>query len=126
MADDPLLLDAERVLGLAAGSVRHSSRTDPWVDRLGMFRDNRATAKYAAECKTEHFVLRPNESNLDCWRVSTEFILSTVLQVPKERQTNAQARNVASIMRGFGWATRDFKFGRKTGKGYWKLYGSQS
>ena len=121
MADDPLLSDAERVLELAAGSVRQPSRTDPWVGRLAMFRDNKATAKYAAECKTEHFVLRPNESNLDCWRVSTEFILSVVLQVPKDRQNKAQAKNVASIMRGFGWARRDFKFGRKTGKGYWRL-----
>jgi hypothetical protein len=119
MADD-LLSDAERVLELAAGSVRRTI-PDPWVDRLGMFRDNRATAKYAAECKTDHLALLPNESNLDCWRVSTEFILSTVLQVPKDRQNNAQAKKVANIMRDFGWKTRDFKFGRKTGKGYWKL-----
>jgi hypothetical protein len=120
MTHDDLVADAERVLGLAA-SQHTRLIPDPWAELLGMFRDNKATAKYAAEHKTDHLALLPNESNLDCWRVSSEFILSTILQVPKPRQNNAQAKKVAGIMRGFGWKTRDFKFGRKTGKGYWRL-----
>jgi len=109
--------------------VRQHSRMipDPWIDLLAMFRDNDATANYAPEFKASfgtenpHFALRTNESNLSYWRVSSEFILTSILKIPPDRQTNAQAKKLATTMRNFGWQTKDFKFGSKTGKGYWKL-----
>src|SRR5258707_15179970 len=37
------------------------------------------------------------------WRVSTDYLLTHVLDLPKERQTNNHTKRVASLMRGLGW-----------------------
>jgi predicted P-loop ATPase len=101
---------------------RQESRVaaDPWADRLGMLRDEDDLIAFARE-SVNNIQVHPNESNLLCWRVSSEFILSSLLNIPPERQNNAQAKKVANIMRKFGWALKDFKFAGKVGKGYWRV-----
>jgi hypothetical protein len=127
-------LFAEAVMGEATGEslvlpeelwpdaeVRQESRVaaDPWADKLGMLREDSDIELYSSGSNGNILAL-PNESGIMCWRVSSEFVLTTLLGIPPERQNNAQAKKVAGIMRKFGWESKDFRFGSKIGKGYWK------
>jgi len=59
-----------------------------------------------------------DESGISCWRVPSEYILSTFLNIPAEKQNTAQAKKLKQIMQNFGWQHKDLKFSGKVAKGY--------
>jgi predicted P-loop ATPase len=90
---------------------------DPWADELWMLCEEVDLIKFAATTAGSIQCV-PDESGILCWRVSSEYILSTILKIPPEKQNNSQAKKVKAIMQNFGWRHKDFKFSGKVGKGY--------
>jgi hypothetical protein len=82
-----------------------------------MFREEADLITFAANTAGSIQCL-PDESGISCWRVSSEYILSTILKIPPDRQNNAQAKKVKAIMQSLGWQHKDFRFSGKVGKGY--------
>ena len=60
------------------------------------------------------------------WRVSTDFLLTDVVGLPKERQFPNHTKRLASIMRGLGWARPDtvLRIGKQVKRGFTKPPGS--
>ena len=56
------------------------------------------------------------------WRVSTDYLLSDVLGLPKERQHNTHTKRLADAMRSLGWKRNDnsMRIGTKVQRGYFK------
>src|SRR5262249_25015504 len=54
------------------------------------------------------------------WRVATDFLLTDLLSVPKERQTINHTKRLASIMRGLGWFRSDtpIRIGKHIKRGF--------
>jgi predicted P-loop ATPase len=100
---------------------RQESRliVDPWTDNLGMLREEEDIANFAPGTSGSIQSV-PDESGILHWRVSSEYISSSILNIPPDRQNNTQCKKVAAIMRKFGWELKDFKFHGKVGKGYTK------
>jgi predicted P-loop ATPase len=90
---------------------------DPWADQLWMFREEADIIEFA-KITAGSVQCLPDESGILYWRVLSEYILSTILKIPQEKQSNAQAKKVKAIMTSFGWKHKDFKFSGKVGKGY--------
>ena len=59
-----------------------------------------------------------NAAGESVWRVTSEYILTTVMNISPERQGPPQFKKVAAIMRKWGWTKIDFRFGAKMCKGY--------
>src|SRR5262249_35847086 len=53
------------------------------------------------------FVKAANTLGRPEWRVATDFLLTDLLNLPKDRQTNNHTKRLASIMRGLGWDRSD-------------------
>jgi predicted P-loop ATPase len=90
---------------------------DPWADKLWMFREEAGIIEFA-KISAGSVQCVPDESGISCWRISSEYILSTILNISPEKQNTAQAKKLKAIMRNFGWQHKDFKFSGKVGKGY--------
>jgi hypothetical protein len=73
---------------------------DPWEDlilaQLSKLQKNKARMDGL-------FALAADAMGDPEWRVSTDYLLTHVLDLPKERQTNNHTKRVASLMRGLGW-----------------------
>jgi putative DNA primase/helicase len=56
------------------------------------------------------------------WRVSTDFLLTDILGLPKERQFQNHTKRLASIMRGLGWFRPDtvIRIGKHIKRGFVK------
>jgi hypothetical protein len=56
------------------------------------------------------------------WRVSTDFLLTDVLNLPKERQNNNHTKRLAGIMRSLGWIRSEevMRFGKEVKRGFTK------
>ena len=54
------------------------------------------------------------------WRVASDFLLTDLLCLPKERQTNNHTKRLASIMRGLGWSRSDtpIRIGKHIKRGF--------
>jgi predicted P-loop ATPase len=107
-----------------AAEARQESRliSDPWADMLWMFREETDIIKFA-ENSAGSVQCLPDESGISCWRVSSEYILSTILKTPPEKQNTAQAKKLKGIMQNFGWQHKDFRFSGKVAKGYMRKRG---
>jgi len=99
--------------------ARQESRliSDPWADTLWMLREEPDIINFA-ETSAGSVQCLPDESGSLCWRVSSEYILSTILKIPPDKQNPAQAKKLKPIMQNFGWQHKDFKFSGKVAKGY--------
>lgn len=91
--------------------------SDPWADRLGMLCAKDDLIKFAPVSGGNIEQVTNGEGEL-VWRVTSEFILTTVLKIAPDRQNNAQFKKVAAIMRKWGWTKMDFRFHGKMSKGY--------
>jgi predicted P-loop ATPase len=122
---------AEAVVGEATGEAlylpeelwpdaekRQESRLipDPMADKLWMFREEADIIDFAK--KSGSVQCFSDESGISCWRVPSEYILSTFLNIPAEKQNTAQAKKLKQIMQNFGWQHKDLKFSGKVAKGY--------
>ena len=56
------------------------------------------------------------------WRASTDYLLTNVLSVPKERQHNNHTKRLAGIMRRLGWTRSEeaLRFGKVVKRGFVK------
>jgi predicted P-loop ATPase len=63
--------------------------SDPWADRLGMFREKDDLIKFAPMSGGNVEQVTNAEGEL-VWRVTSEFILTAVLKIAPDRQNNAQ------------------------------------
>jgi predicted P-loop ATPase len=61
------------------------------------------------------------------WRVSTDYLLTDVLTLPKERQNNNHTKRLAGIMRGLGWLRSEtpMRFGKAVARGFRKSCGER-
>ena len=91
--------------------------SDPWADRLGMLCAKDDLIKFAP-MSGGNIEQVTNGEGESVWRVTSEFILTTVLKIAPDRQSNAQFRKVAGIMRKWGWTKIDFRSHGKMSKGY--------
>jgi predicted P-loop ATPase len=91
--------------------------SDPWADRLRMFREKDELVKFAAG-SSGNIEQVTNAEGESVWRVTSEFILTAILRLAFDRQGNAQFKKVAGIMRKWGWTKVDFRFQGKMSKGY--------
>ena len=93
---------------------------DPWEDELsGVL--NRFTAKGIV---IEGSFAKGSDKNGDPeWRVATDYLLSNVLDLPKERQNNNHTKRLAGIMRRLGWVRSEevIRFGKVVKRGFTKL-----
>jgi len=57
------------------------------------------------------------------WRVGSDWLLTDVLQIPKERQGNNHAKRLAAVMRDLGWRHPDapIRIGKVIRRGFTKL-----
>jgi predicted P-loop ATPase len=92
---------------------------DPWEDTLAPV--------LAGMIRTENVVggsfVKASDAKGDPeWRVSTDFLLSNVLGLPKERQNNNHTKRLAGIMRSLGWVRSEavMRFGKAVGRGFTK------
>ena len=85
----------------AAAQQQARMELDPWEDVLA----TKLTRLQEKQTKIDGaFMLAADGSGNPEWRVSTDYLLATVLSLSKERQTNNHTKRLAGIMRSLGWA----------------------
>ena len=96
---------------------------DPWEDIISM--------ELARACLTraprDGFVRAANVDGDPEWRVSTDYLLTTVLGLSRERQHNNHTKRLAGIMRHLGWAHPEtpMRFGKFLARGFTKPCGDE-
>lgn len=105
--------------GDAAAAAEARMEIDPWMEviaaRLELLEEKGKTldGKYS---------LMTDDRGEPEWRISSEWLMSEVLKIPKERQTIAVAKNLVGIMRRLRWEYNDktMKIGKLPNRGYRK------
>src|SRR5262249_14440208 len=91
---------------------------DPWEDTIAreLARLIRlASRRFEGSFVIEGSFARAADTHGDPeWRVSTDYLLTNVLSLPKERQNNNHTKRLAAIMRGLGWLRSEtpMRFGK--------------
>jgi hypothetical protein len=102
---EPLTIP-EELWGDAAIEQKARMNQDAWEEivsnRLAGLRKNERLMD-GSHVVDGSFGLATDESGGVEWRVSTNFLLTEVLDLPKERQGDAVTKRLASIMRSLGW-----------------------
>ena len=88
-ATGELLVLPEELRADAAALQDSRVVSDPWADRLGMFREKDDLIKFAPMSGGNVEQVTNAEGEL-VWRVTSEFILTAVLKIAPDRQNNAQ------------------------------------
>jgi predicted P-loop ATPase len=99
---------------------------DPWEDELSMTLER--LIGLAQRTGLRSFMLDgqfgkgADASGNPEWRVSTDYLLTNVLSVPKERQSNNHTKRLAGIMRRLGWIRSEevLRFGKVVKRGFIK------
>jgi predicted P-loop ATPase len=100
---------------------------DPWADAI----------EAALHIKMKHwppkvkgvwsgqFTLADDKNGNGQWRVSSDFLLVEVLELPKQRQSNNHTKRLAKVMRSLGWELNreTMRIGDKVLRGYFKPQG---
>jgi predicted P-loop ATPase len=115
-ATDESLVLPEELRPDAAALQDSRVASDPWADRLGMLCAKDDLIKFAP-MSGGNIEQVTNGEGESVWRVTSEFILTTVLKIAPDRQSNAQFRKVAGIMRKWGWTKIDFRSHGEMSKG---------
>src|SRR5262249_14527749 len=68
------------------------------------------------------FSLSADENGDGQWRVSSDFLLVEVLELPKQRQSNNHTKRLAKVMRSLGWELNKepMRIGGRVMRGYYK------
>jgi predicted P-loop ATPase len=90
---------------------------DPWDDVVGA-----RLGKLSAKAGGSNFCLAADAQGDPEWPVSSDFLLTDVLSIPKERQNTSHARRLAAIMRRLGWTKpeQSVRIGGVVARGYVK------
>jgi Virulence-associated protein E len=99
---------------------------DPWEDTIA--RELARLIRLASRRVEGSFVIEGSfagaaDANGDPeWRVSTDYLLTDVLSLPRERQNNNHTKRLAGIMRGLGWLRSEtpMRFGKAVARGFRK------
>ena len=97
---------------------------DPWEDVLAC----RLAVLILNKQKMDgSFGLAADGTGKPEWRVSTDFLLTDVVGLPKERQFQTHTKRLASIMRGLGWSRPDtvLRIGKHVKRGFTKPEGEK-
>jgi predicted P-loop ATPase len=115
---EPLVIP-QGLWGDVAVQQKARMELDPWEDMLaavlgGMIRTEKMVGG--------SFVKASDKLGDPEWTISTDFLLSNVLSLPKERQNNNHTKRLAAIMRSLGWVKSDevMRFGEKIKRGFTK------
>ena len=95
---------------------------DPWEEVLGGW-----LANMEANNKQGHSgCYNRTADDKPEWRISSNFLLSTVLSIPQERQNNSHTKRLAGIMRGLGWTRSEttIRIGKAVCRGFVKPVGA--
>jgi hypothetical protein len=73
-------------------------------------------------CSAGEFALADESLYGPQWRVSSDYLLTKVLLIPKRLHTNYRGRELANIMRTLGWTLNDkaMRIGGKVVRGYYR------
>jgi predicted P-loop ATPase len=91
--------------------------TDPWIDILA---DQLATVE--GRTREGFFAVAADEKGDPETRVASDYLLSRVLEVPKERQNNNHTKRLVEAMRVLGWrlSPSTIRIGKSATRGYRK------
>jgi hypothetical protein len=77
---------------------------DPWEDILS----KKLTAHQEHLTEVDGSFTRAADARGDGeWRVASNYLLSTLLAIPPERQTNNHTKRLADVMRNLGWTRKE-------------------
>ena len=89
---------------------------DPWEDIISQ-ELALASLRHAPQ---NGFIRAANVDGDPEFRVSTDYLLTTVLGIAKDRQHNNHTKRLAAIMRHLGWThpEKPMRFGKTLGRGF--------
>ena len=97
---------------------------DPWEDELSVKLDRLIGLgkQVGSFCLEGQFARATDTNGNREWRASTDYLLTDVLSVPKERQSNNHTKRLAGIMRRLGWVRSEeaLRFGKVVKRGFVK------
>jgi hypothetical protein len=97
---------------------------DPWEDELSAALDRLIGLgqRNGSLCLDGSFARAADKNGNPEWRASTDYLLTDVLGVPKERQNNNHTKRLAGIMRRLGWVRSEevLRFGKVVKRGFIK------
>jgi hypothetical protein len=90
---------------------------DPWEDVLAC---RLAGSMQSGKKIDGSFMLAADNAGNPEWRVATDFLLTDILGLPKERQFHNHTKRLARIMRALGWSRHDtpIRIGQHVKRGF--------
>ena len=113
---EPLVI-SEALWADAADQQSARMELDPWEDALAC----RLAGLIQYQQKIDgSFMLASNNAGDPEWRVASDFLLTDILGLPKERQYQNHTKRLASIMRNLGWIRHDtpIRIGKQVKRGF--------
>ena len=95
---------------------------DPWLDLL----DTELTILVGkGEALEGNFGEAFDDKGEPEWRVASDYLLTSILEIPKEHQNNNQTKRLASVMETLGWHLNKtpIRIGKFVTRGYKKPKG---
>jgi len=94
---------------------------DPWEDELSVTLARLMRNEFSFVLEGS-FARAADKNGNPEWRASTDYLLTNVLSVPKERQHNNHNKRLAGIMRRLGWIRSEdvLRFGKVVKRGFIK------
>jgi predicted P-loop ATPase len=96
---------------------------DPWEDVIST---DLARLMEIVEkgCDPDGFARAADLNGEEEWRVSSEYLLTELLDIPKERQNNNHTKRLAAVMRSLGWFRPDvpLRIGKAVKRGFTAPY----
>jgi predicted P-loop ATPase len=113
---EPLVIP-EALWPHAAAQQQARMDLDPWEDAIV----TKLSRMMVHNTKLDgSFVQAADTNGRPEWRVATDYLLTDLLGLPKERQTNNHTKRLASIMRVLGWSRSDtpMRIGKHIKRGF--------
>ena len=117
---EPLVIP-ERLWPDVAVQQEARMEIDPWEDELSMTLARLMRNEFSFVLEGS-FARAADKDGDPEWRASTDYLLTNVLGVPKERQHNNHTKRLAGIMRRLGWIRSEevLRFGKVVKRGFIK------
>jgi hypothetical protein len=119
--ENPLVIGSE-LWGDVAVQQEARMEVDPWEDTLAPALARLISRGNGGPFAVEGFSRGADLNGDPEWRVSTDYLLTVVLGLPKERQNNNHTKRLAAIMRNLGWLRSEevLRFGKEVKRGFTK------
>jgi predicted P-loop ATPase len=118
------LVIPEALWGDVAVQQEARMEVDPWEDLLV---GSLATKMRNGKTINGKFTVAADALGDPEYRVSTDYLLSDVLMLPKERQSNNHTKRLAAVMRALGWnrCEKTIRIGETATRGYRRATGEK-